>query len=66
MIESLKGSFNSDAALNIARVSINYPIKGLLEWKLLTPVMMFLCFAEHIMEGIEAILIMCLRQQIER
>jgi len=51
---NFKGVVISDA-LNMRAVSINYPIKGLLEWEAFNAGNDVLCFAEHIMEGIEAI-----------
>ena len=43
-------------ALNMHAVSKNYPVKGELEWLAFDAGNDILCFAEHISEGIEAIL----------
>lgn len=51
---NFKGVVISDA-LNMHAVSKNYPLKGELEWLAFDAGNDILCFAEHIVEGIEAI-----------
>ncbi|MGB6150778.1 MAG: glycoside hydrolase family 3 N-terminal domain-containing protein [Pricia sp.] len=59
-----RGVVISDA-LNMHAVSKNYPVKGELEWLAFDAGNDVLCFAEHIAEGIEAILKKASEEQIE-
>lgn len=52
-------------ALNMHAVSKNYPIKGELEWLAFDAGNDVLCFAEHIAEGVHAILKNATKNQIE-